>query len=469
MTRNARMSNVKSKRAGGRAGGALPRRIEAVLGALAAPGARLCVGLSGGVDSVVLLDLLAALAPRHQWQVSAIHVNHQLSPNADAWSRFCRRLCRDRGIPLRVVKVTVPRGDSVEAAAREARYGAYRRQRADNIVLAQHQDDQAETVLLQLLRGAGVKGLAAMPLARADPLRPGLRVLRPLLDATRREIEAYAAQHGLRWVEDESNEDSGYLRNFLRRDILPRLEARVPAYRATLSRAAAQMAEAAVLLDALAQMDGAPAPGAAVLPLSTLNALAPARARNLLRYVMAQHGLPMPQSQQLDEALRQALEAKADARLCVNLGACSLRRYRGELHLLAHAVPPALPGSTVNRPWHGESSVAVPEWRGVLQMRRRRGTGIDLQKLLAQPVTLRARHGGERLQPEAARPRRALKDLFQMQGVPPWRRDSLPLLWSGERLVWVAGVGIDCAFRARAGAPGVMPRWVERAGGAAAS
>lgn len=453
-------------RRGGHHAEPLQQHMAQVLAALVEPGERLCVGLSGGVDSVVLLDLLVPLAPRFGWRLSAIHVNHQLSPHAATWARFCRQLCRGLDVPLRVVRVTVPRGDSTEAAARAARYAAYRRQGAENVVLAHHQDDQAETVLLQLLRGAGVKGLAAMPVMRADGARAGLRLLRPLLGVTRREIEAYAKQRGLQWVEDDSNLDVHYLRNFLRRDVLPRIEARLPAYRAALSRAANQMAEAAQLLDALAQLDSA-GPGAcggmARLPLSLFERLTPARARNLLRYFMAQHGVLMPDARRLDEALRQALGARTDARVCVNLGGWTLRRHRGTLHLVPGAEQRTLDEARMPHAWHGESRVELPEWHGVLHMRRRRGAGIDLEKLLAKPVTLRARRGGEKLRPEAARPRRDLKQLFQMHGVPPWQRDNLPLLWSGEQLVWVAGVGIDCAFHARSGRPGVTPRWVERA------
>lgn len=444
----------------------LQQHMAQVLAALVAPGERLCVGLSGGVDSAVLLDLLVSVAPRFRWRLSAIHVNHQLSPHAAAWARFCRQLCRELDVPLRVVRVTVPRGDSTEAAARAARYAAYRRHGAENVALAHHQDDQAETLLLQLLRGAGVKGLAAMPVARADGECAGLRLLRPLLGVTRREIEAYAKQRGLRWVDDESNLDVHYLRNFLRHDILPRIEARVPAYRAALSRAANQMAEAAQLLDALAQLDSAGANACgdrATLPLTMLERLTPARARNLLRYFIAQHGLRMPDARRLDEALRQALDAKSDARVCVNLEGWTLRRHRGALHLVPGLAQPQQDAATMPQPWQGERRVELPAWHGVLHMRRRRGAGIDLEKLLANPVTLRARRGGEKLRPEAGRPRRDLKQLFQMQGVPPWRRDSLPLLWSGEQLVWVAGVGIDCAFHARSGRPGVTPCWVEHA------
>ena len=441
--------------------------VERTLAAHVAPGASLCVGLSGGVDSVVLLAVLHALAPRHDWRLSAIHVNHQLSPHAAEWARFCRRLCRERGVPLRVVKVQVARGDSIEAAARAARYAAYRAQPAAHVVLAQHQDDQAETVLLQLLRGAGVKGLAAMPVARADAVRPGLCLLRPLLECTRAEIEHYAAARNVAWIDDESNGDPYYLRNFLRIEILPRLEQRAPEYRKTLSRTAGHMAEAAQLLDALAQIDGTGALAGGTLAVAALRQLPAPRARNLLRYFLAQQHMTMPYARRLDEALRQALTAKIDARVCIDLGAHgthgahSLRRFAGALQV-AITQPRQLPGAKAfSRRWREEQRLLIPELHGALEMRRRRGAGIDLEKLLAKPVTVRLRRGGEKLQMDAARPRRQVKDLFQEHSVPPWRRSRLPYLWSGERLVWVAGLGIDCAFKAHTGAAGVVPGWVE--------
>ena len=433
-------------------------------------GARLCVGLSGGVDSVVLLDVLHALAPSHGWQLSAIHVNHQLSPYAAEWARFCRQRCRALGVPLRVVKVTVARGDSIEAAARAARYAAYRAQPAENVVLAQHQDDQAETVLLQLLRGAGVKGLAAMPVVRDDHARRGLRLLRPLLEFKRDDIAQYAAARDLSWVEDESNFDAYYLRNYLRIEIMPRLEARVPDYRNALARAAGHMAEASQLLDFIAEKDSEDQcvnGTLAVERVRTLHRLSAARARNLLRHFLATHHVRLPDARRLDEALRQVTTAKSDARVCIALGTHTLRRFGGALHLVPAQIAPPAPAKTWTRQWCEERQLAVPELAATLLMRRRRATrqsaAIDLAKLLAKPVTLRLRQGGEKLQPDAARPRRYVKTLFQERSVPPWQRERVPYLWSGEHLVWVAGLGIDCAFQARAGVACVTPQWVARA------
>lgn len=435
-------------------GADVPRAVEQALAATVHRGLRLCVGLSGGVDSVVLLDVLAALAPRHAWRLSAVHVNHQLSPNAAAWAAFCRRLCRERGIPLTVKKVVVRRGNSTEAAARDARYEVYRGCRADVIVLAHNQDDQAETVLLNLLRGAGVKGLAAMPFAREEGAK---RVVRPLLDVSRAAIDACARMRRLQWVEDESNADARYLRNFLRADILPLVAQRVPGYRATLTRAAQHFSEAGGLLDALAQIDSEFCARGDALLVGRLAQLSPARASNLLRYFLACRGMAMPDKRALDEALRQALTAKQDARVRIDLAGYRLLRHDGALHLVANT--PAVDAGWSAR-WRGERAVRVPLLDGRLVMTPARGDGIDLERLRQAQVELRVRQGGERLRLDAARPRRPVKDLLQERGVPPWQRERLPFLWSGEHLVWVPGLGIDARFHGRTDAPSVVPQWL---------
>jgi tRNA(Ile)-lysidine synthase len=219
-------------------------------------GNRLVIGFSGGVDSVVLLDLLVPLSTQLQFELSAIHVNHGISPHSDEWSNFCHQLCRSRRILLETARLKINRepGVSLEAAAREKRYRIFATLQADYVVLAQHLDDQAETLMLQLLRGAGVKGLSAMPVVRS--VRAGMKdpwpttsertpvagisasplILRPLLEVSRREIEDYAQEHALQWITDESNDDTAFDRNFLRHEFFPVLEKRFPSYRKTFLR-----------------------------------------------------------------------------------------------------------------------------------------------------------------------------------------------------------------------------------------
>ncbi|HSC95108.1 MAG TPA: tRNA lysidine(34) synthetase TilS [Burkholderiales bacterium] len=430
-------------------------RIAARLKEIVRPSNRLLTGLSGGVDSVVLLDLLQRVSRTLRFRLSALHINHQLSRNAARWSAFCRDLCRRRGISFESVRVEVRRGDSLEAAARDARYAVFARQQCDFVVLAHHRDDQVETLLLQLLRGAGAKGLAGMPPVRkAEGGKPS--ILRPLLDVTREEILDYARRRKLEWIEDESNQDVYFHRNFIRHEVLPLIARRFPAYRATLARAAGHLAEAAQVLDELAAADAAGHLEGGTLSVAAFRSLPPARARNLLRYLLASHGVPMPNAERLDEALRQALSAKRDAQVRIELGGFDLRRFENRLHVVAAMKD--LPAG-YGRRWRGQSEIALPELGGVLAMPRVRGAGISLARLRGRPVTIGVRRGGERLQPDCRRPRRSLKNLLQETRVPPWQRGRVPLLLCGGELVWVAGIGVDCRYQAAGAEPGVRPAW----------
>jgi len=444
------------------AAGDLAARVAAKIRDLVKPSGRLVVGLSGGADSVVLLDCLQRVARKRRIRLSALHINHQLSPNAARWSAFCRRLCRARGIPFESVKVEVPRDASVEAAARAARYTVFSRQPCDYVVLAHHQDDQVETLLLQLLRGAGVKGLAAMPLVRKarDPSlvtrHSSPAILRPLLDVTRREILEYAKARSLQWVEDESNRDTRFRRNFLRHEILPAIALRFPSYGVTIARSAGHLAEASRLLDDMALSDGAAQSEDGTLPVDVLRRLPRARARNLLRFFLAERGIEPPGAARLEEALRQALGAKQDARVSVDVGGASLMRYAGRLHVVPAGGSPT---QQYSRRWRGEAKLVLPEAGGVLTLARTRGAGISAARLRSGAVTIRPRAGGERFQPDCLRPRRSLKNLFQEERMAPWLRERLPLIFHDEMLVWVPGIGVDCAFQAGKGEPALLPSW----------
>jgi tRNA(Ile)-lysidine synthase len=182
-----------------------------------------------------------------------------------------------------------------------------------------------------------------------------------------------------------------------------------------------------------------------------------ARARNLLRCFLANHGLGMPAADRLKEALRQALTAKQDARVLVELGDFALRRHAGRLHLVrSGSAPPAL----YEKLWRGGKEIALPELGGVLTMARGRGAGASLARLRGRPVTIRARRGGERMKPDCRRPRRSLKNLLQEARIPPWERERLPLIFCGEQLVWASGIGVDCAFQAARSETAVRPAWM---------
>ena len=391
------------------------------------------VALSGGLDSSALLYALASLSREHQLPpLRAIHVHHGLQPAADSWPAHCERLCRSLGVPLHIARVQVAPGGSVEQAAREARYAALGRAlgAGDVLITGQHRDDQAETLLLRLLRGAGVRGAAAMPVQR--PLGAGLLV-RPLLDISREAMLAYARGVGLDWVEDPSNADARYSRNYLRQQIMGPLQARWPAACANLARSAAHFAEAVTLLDELALEDLATAQAGAPLPwlplpslaLAPLRGLSEARQRNAIRAWLA----PLGRQPDTDHwagwaALR---DAAPDAAPIWALADGALYRAGDRAWWLAgpwlHTSPPppvwALPGQALDLPGNGQAF-----WRGPVP---------------AGTFEVRYREGGERLA-LAGRGSRDLKRLLNEAGMPGFVRGRLPLLFLDGQLVAVANL-----------------------------
>ncbi len=420
-------------------------------------GSTILLGLSGGVDSVVLLHLLHQLAPHHSWRLSALHVHHGISPHAGGWAIFCADLCTHYGIPFQVEHVDIAplREHGIEAAARKLRHAAFNRQPVDFIALAHHQDDQAETLLLQLLRGAGLRGASAMPVVRRRTGHP--TQLRPLLNVARTELLAYARQHALQWVEDESNADDTYPRNFLRHRVLPLLGQRFPSYRVTLTRSARHFAEAGELLDQLAQQDALGALHNGGLEVSRLQALSTSSAKNLLRYFLHSLGAPMPQAVQLDDILQQLCSARKDAVVRLSFGNWQLGRYQGKVYVF-----PTLsePDKKFHAQWRGEAAMELSGLGGTLYFDRAIGCGLSLEKLQQATVTVRLRRGAERIRFDDKRPTRTLKNLLQEQGIPPWQRDRLPLLFCGETLVAVPGIGVACDYRAVQGEEGRGLRWI---------
>lgn len=422
------------------------------------PGDRLALALSGGVDSVALLDILTKLSTAIGFHLSAVHVNHGISQNTDQWSHFCQELCKEFAIPLSIFRVQINKQaqQSLEAAARDARYQAFTRVDTDYIVLAQHQDDQAETLLLQLLRGAGIKGLSAMPTVR---LLAGtsIKLLRPLLNVPRTALLHYAQINNLSWVNDESNTNTDFDRNYLRHQVLPVIEVRYPAYRKTLSRACRHLGEAVQLLDELAQADSAQVINRDTLSLKKLCNLNPARAKNLLRYFLAQKMSYLPSTAKMDELLRQLCAITSDNHFSFQFENIEIRCFRGTIECLPIK-------STTEKhfiiPWQGEKQLFIEPLQGMLVFTKQSGTGIDLQKLSRQAVTIRSRSGGEKFQLNTARPRRSLKKIFQEAALPPWERNTLPLLFCADTLIWVAGIGIDCHFQAPPDAPGLKVTWL---------
>ncbi|MDR1662023.1 MAG: tRNA lysidine(34) synthetase TilS [Azoarcus sp.] len=415
---------------------------------------RLCCALSGGVDSVALLDTLDVLQRRSGFALEAAHVHHGLSPAADQWQAFCVGLCGARDIPLRVFRVEVERAHpaGLEAAARAARHAALAQMACDWLVLGHHLDDQAETVLFRLLRGAGVRGAAAMSVVEPAETSGRAGRLRPLLTLGREAILAYARARGLAWVEDASNADPGFARNDLRHRILPAIEARFPAARATLARAASHFRAASELLDELADADAATCGEGGVFARGALLALSPARLANLLRRELRRLGGLPPSTARLTEAMRQLRVVPGPLRLPLGALACYSYRERVWLAPVRAPEPQALL-------W--QASAGEMAWAdGVLRCRPATGDGLRASAL--------ERAGVCRLMPRppglplrlAGRPARSFRKLCQEAGIPVWLRGHLPVLEVDGRAVWVGGLGVAAGFACAPDEPGWRLEWL---------
>jgi tRNA(Ile)-lysidine synthase len=416
------------------------------------------VAYSGGLDSTVLLHAMAGLREGLGARLHAVHVDHGLSPAAAEWGEHCRAQCERLSIELAVLRVDARPvdGEGVEAAARRARYRALTGVvgPGDCLLTAHHQDDQAETLLLQLLRGGGPRGLAAMPLA--SRFSAGWHV-RPLLDCARAELRRYALDSGLAWVEDASNADTGLRRNFVRHDVLPRLARHWPAAARTLARSAARCAEAAALLREVAEQDlsALAGPSPDELPVAGLLALSPVRRANLLRHWIERLGLPLPRSADLARIEREAMAARPDGTPSVAWPGAEVRRFRGVLHAMK-PLPPLPSGRVIA--WDLGRPARLPAG-GVLEALPGEGAGLSRTRAFGRDATIRFRQGGERCRPAGRGHRHALKKLLQEAAVPPWLRDRIPLLYLDDELVAVPGVCVCEGYQAEEGEPALRLEW----------
>ena len=419
----------------------------------------LLLALSGGLDSIALLHLLAEVRVSLPFALHAMHVHHGLSANADVWAAFCSDQCGQLDVPLQVAHVNVAQNpdyknseQGIEAEARQLRYNALFTyavdgKAADFVVTAHHQDDQAETLLLQLFRGAGVKGLSSM--AAVDNKR---RLLRPLLNVSRQTLHEYALQHAIQWCDDESNDNTQYDRNFVRHEVMPVLESRFTSVKAALARTASHMAEASELLEVLAVLDAENMLSDNSLCLQALGELTAARTKNVLRWWFAQNKLTMPAAEHLNEIVEQLFNSRKDADLNIKLQHLYLRKYQQRAYLCVDKT--AEPFDMV---WEGEAELTLPSG-GKLLFKPVVGTGLALKQGVTK-LRITNRNGGERFKPDALRPTRTLKYLLQELNMPPWQRMYIPLIYWEDKLACVPGVGIAYGLQAQADEPGLEIIW----------
>ena len=453
----------------------------------------IAVAYSGGLDSSALLHLAQQHAQKCQIALYAFHIHHGISPNADAWLLHCERTCAQLGIHFEARRVTLDLADKdgTEAAARKARYGALgalcRAHGIKLLLTAHHQDDQAETVLLQLLRGSGAAGLSGMEGANVAPellQDTDLVMARPLLSASRRQLAAYVAAHQIEHVEDESNSDPRFARNALRHQVIPALELAFPGFQQRFARSAEHAQAAQRLLFELGQQDLALCLDGDGLDIGKLRLLSRDRSYNLVRHWFGTRHLRMPSTAWLSQMLTQLLTARPDAQLLVSHPECDVRRYRDRLFLkprlarlagmadpddeafpghgwLGHAIETAPSGTAFG--WQGEAQIAFPDFGGVLHFDAG-ARGFDAQWLRQQALIIDFRQGGERLKLAANRPTRALKYHYQACDVPAWERPRLPIVSAGKALLFAAGIGMDSLHLSDAEAPRIALRWQSLAG-----
>ncbi len=417
---------------------------------------RYVVAYSGGCDSHVLLQGVTQLQTQLACQsIVAIHINHGLQQQAAQWQQHCQQVCQQLDVPLQTFELSldVPKGESLEAYAREARYAAIYAalQPGDMLLLAQHQDDQAETLLLQLLRGSGVKGLASMSVCTA---KDQIWVSRPLLTFTRTQIEDYAREMGLSWVDDPSNQDTQLNRNYLRHEIMPLLQQRWPGVSTVLARSAQHQADADQLLDILAEQDYAycQTGNDYCLAITPLQQWAPVRIRNVLRYWLDKicQAKTLPSTVQLQRIMDEMMAAAPDANPMVSWAQATVRRYRDSLYFCPE---PALSMPQWQVSWDLDQPLLLPSGESI-HAQLSQGTGMDMSQV-DLPVQVRFRRGGERCRLPGRAHQHELKKLFQDWGIPPWLRDQIPLIFVGETLAHIVGYATCAPFDVAADKSGI--------------
>lgn len=436
------------------------------------PGARLALAYSGGVDSSVLLHLAAAAARSRGCHLHAFHIHHGLSPNADAWLAHCGQACAAQGVAFAARRIDLaPAGNGVEEAARIQRYAALgdlcREHGVGWLLTAHHQDDQAETVLLQLLRGSGVAGLSGMDAANIAPSLLGsadLVMARPLLQVARTDIERYAESHAIAHIDDESNRDTRYARNAVRLQVMPLLAQLFPGFQQRFARSAGHAQSAQRLLVELGREDLRQCLRGECLEIAEVEKLDADRIDNLLRCWFGERGLRMPSSAWLAELRGQLLGAKADAQLCVTHPDCHIRRHRGRIFLTPRRDRDQTDPAEIEPlafAWTGQASMAFPDFGGVLHFDPAAAdqAGINAAWLREQALFIRLRSGGERLKLASNRPTKSIKYHYQAMDIPSWERPYLPIVGvAPDTLLFAAGVGMDCAHQ-RLDSERVCLRW----------
>lgn len=429
-----------------------PEKLRLTLTSLLTSRQTLWIAYSGGLDSQVLLHALATLGKEEKIQnpIHAVHINHGWSENAKQWAHYCEKTCTDLQVPCTVIEVDAKpqKGESPEASARTARYNAFAKllNSGDYLLTAHQQDDQAETLLLQLLRGAGVKGLSSMPVI--IHFGSGYH-LRPLLLNSRAELHQYAKEKKLSWIDDESNQNLRFNRNFIRHEIMPTIRQRWPQATKTLTRVAEHCAQAHLLLEELARIDLCKTQGSKpnTLSIQKLLALSTARWQNLFRYWLQQQDLTLPNKAHLQRIATDILQSKKDANPQVKWDEIIICRYDDDLYALNfHFLSQHNNKSIIS--WSFTKPLEIKNI-GTLIAKPTLGRGIRITGLSLDKITVRFRQGGERCQPTGRSGSHPLKKLMQAWHIPTWERDRIPIIYYAEEIIAVIGYCVCERYEAK--------------------
>ena len=423
----------------------------------AEPPQRYVVAFSGGLDSTVLLHALAASAAQHEVAILAVHIDHDLQSGSDQWAELCERTAAEFDVEFHQerVSIDVHGGKGQEAAARDARYAALARLMlpGDWLLSAHHQDDQAETLLLNLFRGSGLAGLAGIASIRRFAVG---WLARPLLPYSQDSLRSYADLHELTWIDDQSNDDRVFDRNFLRHEVMPSIETRWPGAAQRLYRSSRIASETASLLVELGAIDLETLGGRCDrLQLDALKSLTAERQRNVLRFVIRELGLAVPSAAQLQRVLDEVVHARVDAEPVLSWAEVEVRRYRNSLYIQRPTLATLLP-DTISL---GQDDYQqLTDGLGALRLERDAARGLDYQ-LFERGLELRFRQGGEKIRPVDQSHTKTLKNLLQEESIVPWMRDRIPLLYAGDELVAVADIWLA---QGAVSSPGVAIHWENR-------
>ena len=399
------------------------------------------IAYSGGLDSSVLLYLMYKASLQYSCiNISAIHVNHGISAKSHEWEDFCQSRCHALGVPYRSCTIDIMhfKGQSLEASARKYRYSLLASHIKNNHVLltAHHQDDQCETLLLQMLRGAGLSGIASMP--EIQNFSNGY-LARPLLNTDREAIKRYAINKNLDWIEDESNLDTGLDRNYIRHNVIPIIKERWPSASKTIARTAKHAGESIYLVNTLARQDYVKAKivGADTLSVSALRQFCYSRQKNLLRQWIREHRKSLPSTIILQRILRESIQSGVDRNPKITWSNVEVRRYRNRLYIFNE-----LPISDSHKILDlDQACESLP--LGVLSCDYSIGTGISKELLQGRIISIRFRSGGESISPYKSSYPHRVKKLMSEHGVPPWLRDLMPLVYVDNELVAIPGICVD--------------------------